>query len=462
MATSQVGEPVVVRARGRDHGRLGRCRWRCAGSGCSRRRGSTTASLARRARTSSPTRRGRSCRRRSVATRSASSRRRGATPAARRDLTAIVVLERGARRRRNGAARRGRLPARPRPVRRGAYLWLEGAFVFGTVAADRRVLLALGTAAARSPASPARAGPARAAAAGVLRRRPPLPRSPRTAAEGLRLHDGDPGRADPLDLGLVQGGGDRARAAHLLRHGPAVLPRPARAVHAERVRRARGVLRQLPRQRRRRCRRGLRGRVPLLPRHGRARAAGRRASCSGRAFAAAPGRGSSMDDVGRRRRHLQRDALARAVPRERRAAPRPSSSTTAPPTARVAFVRERFPDVRVLERANRGLAAGWNVGLRRDVRAVGADAQRRRMARRTMPSSGSSRSATAIRTSPSSGRGCSTRTARCSARCAGFPTRWRLATEYLYLRKLAPRSRAPERLLRGRVRPRRPSARPNA
>ena len=36
----------------------------------------------------------------------------------------------------------------------------------------------------------------------------------------------------------------------------------------------------------------------------------------------------------------------------------------------VAFVRERFPAVRVLERTNRGLAAGWNAGLR-DVRGRG-------------------------------------------------------------------------------------------
>ena len=37
----------------------------------------------------------------------------------------------------------------------------------------------------------------------------------------------------------------------------------------------------------------------------------------------------------------------------------------------------------------------------------------------------------------------------------GFPTPWRLATEYFFLRKLAPRSRALERVLRRRLRPRR-------
>ena len=37
----------------------------------------------------------------------------------------------------------------------------------------------------------------------------------------------------------------------------------------------------------------------------------------------------------------------------------------------------------------------------------------------------------------------------------GFPTLWRLATEYLFLRKLAPRSQRSERVLRRRLRPRR-------
>ena len=37
----------------------------------------------------------------------------------------------------------------------------------------------------------------------------------------------------------------------------------------------------------------------------------------------------------------------------------------------VAFVRERFPEVRVVERANRGLAAGWDGGLAETSRAAG-------------------------------------------------------------------------------------------
>lgn len=33
----------------------------------------------------------------------------------------------------------------------------------------------------------------------------------------------------------------------------------------------------------------------------------------------------------------------------------------------VAFVRERFPEVRLIESENRGLAAGWNLGDRKSV-----------------------------------------------------------------------------------------------
>ena len=58
------------------------------------------------------------------------------------------------------------------------------------------------------------------------------------------------------------------------------------------------------------------------------------------------------------------------------------------------------------------------------------------------PSSGSSSSPRTTRPPPSSGPSCSTRTARCSGPCAGFPTLWRLSTEYFFLRKLGPRTRA--------------------
>ena len=88
----------------------------------------------------------------------------------------------------------------------------------------------------------------------------------------------------------------------------------------------------------------------------------------------------------------------------------------------VAFVRGRFPEVRLLEQANRGLAAGWNRGLEeippsRWVLILNADAWLDgRRARR-----GWSRSETRTATSPSWRRSCSTRTGRCSDRCAASP-----------------------------------------
>ena len=48
----------------------------------------------------------------------------------------------------------------------------------------------------------------------------------------------------------------------------------------------------------------------------------------------------------------------------------------------VAFVRERFPDVRVIEAENRGLGAGWNIGIRETFEPVRVAPQRGRVARR--------------------------------------------------------------------------------
>ena len=97
--------------------------------------------------------------------------------------------------------------------------------------------------------------------------------------------------------------------------------------------------------------------------------------------------------------------------------------------------------MRLIEQANRGLGAGLNAGFRaspaRYYLAINSDAwvvgRRRRAARRLRrgaPRGGRRRAAP--RRTP---------TARSSAPCAAFPTPWRLATEYLFLRKLAPRSR---------------------
>jgi hypothetical protein len=77
-------------------------------------------------------------------------------------------------------------------------------------------------------------------------------------------------------------------------------------------------------------------------------------------------------------------------------------------------VRERFPAVRIVEQENRGLAAGWNRGIRETsapfLIVLNADAW---LVDGTLQPS-----------------------------VRAFPTPWRLATEYLFLRKLAPRSRA--------------------
>ncbi len=191
------------------------------------------------------------------------------------DVTAIILLERGL-----GGAGTVLLGAIGFLLALGtydvsAYLWLEGAFVLGTIvlmflffARSARPLLARTRRSCGASCRPP--------APRVLRGRPPLPRARPPAGRCVRLHDGDPGGARPLDLGGGEGRRDRARSADLLRDGPALLPRPAGAVHAQRHRRARGVLRQLPGQRRRSGRPGLRVRLPLLPRHHRPRAPGGR------------------------------------------------------------------------------------------------------------------------------------------------------------------------------------------
>jgi len=105
----------------------------------------------------------------------------------------------------------------------------------------------------------------------------------------------------------------------------------------------------------------------------------------------------------------------------------------------VGFVLESFPDVRVIESENLGLAAGWNTGIRatksRYVLLLNADAWLVDDALRRMVEFADSRPNSAFvgpRLSNPDG------TLQRSVR--GFPTLWRLATEYLFLRKLAPGS----------------------
>lgn len=106
----------------------------------------------------------------------------------------------------------------------------------------------------------------------------------------------------------------------------------------------------------------------------------------------------------------------------------------------VAFVRDRFPGVRLVEQENLGLAAAWNRGLEesppsRWVLIVNADAWLVGDALERLVAVGDAHPGVAV-VAPKllSTDGSLQRSVR------GFPTLWRLATEYLYLRKLGPRT----------------------
>jgi N-acetylglucosaminyl-diphospho-decaprenol L-rhamnosyltransferase len=107
----------------------------------------------------------------------------------------------------------------------------------------------------------------------------------------------------------------------------------------------------------------------------------------------------------------------------------------------VAFVRERFPDVRVVETENRGLGAGWNVGIReterRYVLILNADAWLVGDAVERLVAFADTRPHAAV-----VGPRLRYPDGRLQRSVRGFPTLWRLATEYFFLRKLAPRTRA--------------------
>ncbi len=105
------------------------------------------------------------------------------------------------------------------------------------------------------------------------------------------------------------------------------------------------------------------------------------------------------------------------------------------------LVRERFPGVRVIEQENLGLGAGSNAGMRlasgdyflllnSDAWALGDAVERLAAFADEHPE------AAVVGPKLLNPDGSLQRSVR------GFPTLWRLATEYLFLRKLAPRSRA--------------------
>ena len=107
----------------------------------------------------------------------------------------------------------------------------------------------------------------------------------------------------------------------------------------------------------------------------------------------------------------------------------------------VAVVRDRFPTVRVVEAENRGLSAGWNRGIAETtadhVVVLNADAWLVEDAvTRLVDAAHRHPRAALVAPRLLNTDGSLQRSVR------GFPTAWRLATEFLYLRKLAPRSRA--------------------
>src|SRR4051795_2307803 len=105
------------------------------------------------------------------------------------------------------------------------------------------------------------------------------------------------------------------------------------------------------------------------------------------------------------------------------------------------LVRERFPEARLIEQENRGLGGGSNAGMRvasgdyflllnSDAWALGEAVERLVLFAEDNPT------AAVVGPKLLNPDGSLQRTVR------GFPTLWRLSTEYFFLRKLGPRTRA--------------------
>ncbi len=105
-----------------------------------------------------------------------------------------------------------------------------------------------------------------------------------------------------------------------------------------------------------------------------------------------------------------------------------------------ALVRERFPEARLIEQENRGLGAGWNVGIKaasgRWLLFLNADAW--------IVGDAIARLVEVLERDPKAavvGPRLHHPDGRLQRSVRGFPTLWRLATEYFFLRKLAPRTK---------------------
>ena len=107
----------------------------------------------------------------------------------------------------------------------------------------------------------------------------------------------------------------------------------------------------------------------------------------------------------------------------------------------VELVRSRFPAVELVEEENRGLAFGWNTGIGRTtgryVLLLNSDAWLDEDALERLVGFADAHPEAAV-----VGPRLRYPDGRLQRSVRGFPTLWRLATEFLFLRKLAPRSRA--------------------
>jgi GT2 family glycosyltransferase len=107
----------------------------------------------------------------------------------------------------------------------------------------------------------------------------------------------------------------------------------------------------------------------------------------------------------------------------------------------VQFVRDRYPKVKLLEEENRGLASGWNAGIERTsgryVLLLNSDAWLDEGALDALVVFADTQPRAAV-----VGPRLRYPDGRLQRSVRGFPTLWRIATEFLYLRKLAPNTRA--------------------
>ena len=107
----------------------------------------------------------------------------------------------------------------------------------------------------------------------------------------------------------------------------------------------------------------------------------------------------------------------------------------------VQFVRDRYPDVAVVEEENRGLAFGWNTGVERTsgryVLLLNSDAWLDDGALDALVAFADAQPRAAV-----VGPRLRYPDGRLQRSVRGFPTLWRIATEFFYIRKLAPHTRA--------------------